>query len=335
MTNKVNKFLARWIPIGTVPFPELTFTQNAHPIHVLIPLFFAHGPQATEPLQISPPRRGFSNEPPGVACTAIQHDRDCSISNSRDGVALTGRLLINGRFGWLVCLCERRPHTNPDSYHQRSDQRRIHNDTYSGHFTPLFSHAPQTKQGRGVTVSQRRIKSFSPGHSIRDYSVINRSLSSRNTEAHWPIWPESIKPDKGTYRSLKTGCLLLVPWVSSPGLFLVDLSTVVVAPTTCSLTICLTTCKGVPKARRIAGGGGPESAKNCRGGGSRKRVENSLESWFPVDNSCGGNYLGRRETPQERLSAGRGPSGLPRLRGAVRGKPYGGKGEPSLLVGLD
>ena len=36
-------------------------------------------------------------------------------------------------------------------------------------------------------------------------------------------------------------------------------------------------------------------------------MENSLESWLPVDNSCGGNYLGRRETPQERLSAGRGP----------------------------
>ena len=64
--------------------------------------------------------------------------------------------------------------------------------------------------------------------------------------------------------------------------------------------------------------GGPESAKNCRGG-SRKRVDNSLESWLPVDNSCGGN----------RLSAGRGPRGLPRLRGAVRGKPYGGKGEIS------
>ena len=49
-----------------------------------------------------------------------------------------------------------------------------------------------------------------------------------------------------------------------PGFFV---STGVVAPTTCSLTTCLTICKGVPKARRIAGGGGPESAKNCPGGG--------------------------------------------------------------------
>ena len=45
-----------------------------------------------------------------------------------------------------------------------------------------------------------------------------------------------------------------------PFFVLFDLFTAVAAPTTCSLLLVLTTCEGVPKARRIDGRGGPESA---------------------------------------------------------------------------
>ena len=91
-----------------------------------------------------------------------------------------------------------------------------------------------------------------------------------------------------------------------------DLSIAVVAPTTCSLTNCLTICRGVPQQRRIWQGGGPTTAENLAGGGSHNSVENSPESPLPVDKSHGGCRAERRKKPQDRLFRAGRPMGIGR-----------------------
>ena len=72
--------------------------------------------------------------------------------------------------------------------------------------------------------------------------------------------------------------------VFSRVLFPVDLSTGVVATTTCSLTTCLTTCMGVPYMREMRRVGCPVYAGNEEGGVSRICGENPPESSAPVEN---------------------------------------------------
>ena len=71
------------------------------------------------------------------------------------------------------------------------------------------------------------------------------------------------------------------------GFVLVDLSTGVVVPTTCPLTICLITCMVYPYQRRIERGGIPVSAENRERGCTRNSVENWPESPEAVDTSRG------------------------------------------------
>ena len=101
-----------------------------------------------------------------------------------------------------------------------------------------------------------------------------------------------------------------------PGFGPVDLSTVVVAPTTCSLTTCLTTCMVYRKQRRI--GGGVYRKQRRIGGGVYRKQRGKLPG---ITVTCG-NFaeIGAWRTPQERLSAGRRPSQPSRKRQRLRGE---------------
>ena len=88
----------------------------------------------------------------------------------------------------------------------------------------------------------------------------------------WPVSPEyALEAATTTIATLVLPCFEILFLV----LFLAGLSTVVVALTTCSLTICLTTCMGVPQQRRIRRGGGPTTAENPAGGGPTTAWKNS------------------------------------------------------------
>ena len=94
-------FLPRRIPIVTVSFSKIAFTQNTNPVRILTPLFLTHGSQVAVLLHISPSPRASSDESPGFARTAVQHNRDSSLPNVGDDVTLADRRpLYNGGCGW-------------------------------------------------------------------------------------------------------------------------------------------------------------------------------------------------------------------------------------------
>ena len=113
-------------------------------------------------------------------------------------------------------------------------------------------------------------------------------------------------------------------WFFDPG----DLSTVVVAPTTCSLTTCLLLVLVYPQTAENWALGVPTTAENPGWECTYNSGENFLESRGSVENFA---EIAACRKPQERLSAGQWPYNLPRCN---RGRPRQAE-RPSLLAGGD
>ena len=113
-------------------------------------------------------------------------------------------------------------------------------------------------------------------------------------------------PQKGVNPSLSVSVLFL-------GFQSDDLFTGVVVPTTCSLTTCLITCRGVPQQRRIWQGGVPQQRRIWQGGGPTtawKNPTNHNDLWKLRGDCC----------PQEAPGARFRSSGTPLGRRRVWGR---------------